>query len=156
MTLWTPLMQILLLVAQLTSLRTPICLNAMMASRVGEGDDIGEPLMIAFILMVGQKLLERVAQGTLANENELIGHASFTVRTQRSAEDALRRQGARHGCNRIARLMRKEGLCGRQKGRYRVQTTDSNHTPPHRSQSHAPDSQGRRTQSNLGGRHHLY
>jgi hypothetical protein len=35
-------------------------------ARVGEGDDIGDPLMIAFALMVGQKLLERVAQGTFA------------------------------------------------------------------------------------------
>jgi transposase InsO family protein len=44
--------------------------------------------------------------------------------------DALRKQGARHGRNRIARLMREAGLCGRQKGRYRVQTTDSNHDQP--------------------------
>lgn len=42
----------------------------------------------------------------------------------------LRKQGARHGRNRIARLMQAEGLCGRQKGRYRVQTTDSNHDQP--------------------------
>lgn len=39
-------------------------------------------------------------------------------------------QGARHGRNRISRLMREEGLCGRQKGRYRVVTTDSNHDEP--------------------------
>ena len=39
---------------------------------VGEGDDIGESLMIAFVLMVGQKLLERVAQGTFAKANQLI------------------------------------------------------------------------------------
>ena len=44
--------------------------------------------------------------------------------------DRLRKQGARHGRNRVARLMRAEGLCGRQKGRYRVQTTDSNHDQP--------------------------
>jgi len=44
--------------------------------------------------------------------------------------DALRKQGARHGRNRIARLMREADLCGRQKGRYRVQTTDSNHAQP--------------------------
>ena len=44
--------------------------------------------------------------------------------------DTLRKQGARHGRNRVARLMRAEGLCGRQKGRYRVQTTDSNHDQP--------------------------
>lgn len=42
----------------------------------------------------------------------------------------LRKTGARHGRNRIARLMRQEGLCGRQKARYRVRTTDSNHDQP--------------------------
>ena len=42
----------------------------------------------------------------------------------------LRKKGARHGRNRIARLMQQEGLCGRQKGRYRLQTTDSNHDEP--------------------------
>jgi len=42
----------------------------------------------------------------------------------------LRQSGQRHGRNRISRLMRKENLCGRQKGRYRVKTTDSNHDEP--------------------------
>ncbi len=42
----------------------------------------------------------------------------------------LRKRGKRHGRNRVARLMNEEGLCGRQKGRYRVQTTDSNHNEP--------------------------
>jgi putative transposase len=42
----------------------------------------------------------------------------------------LRKSGARHGRNRISRIMREQGLCGRQKGRYRVQTTDSNHDEP--------------------------
>ena len=42
----------------------------------------------------------------------------------------LRNQGRRHGRQRIARLMRQAGICGRQKGRYRVQTTDSNHAHP--------------------------
>lgn len=42
----------------------------------------------------------------------------------------LRKQGKRHGRNRVARLMNEEGLCGRQKGRYRAQTTDSNHDEP--------------------------
>jgi hypothetical protein len=42
----------------------------------------------------------------------------------------LRQQGARHGRNRVARLMREEGLCGRQQGRYRIQTTNSNHDQP--------------------------
>ena len=42
----------------------------------------------------------------------------------------LVKKGHRHGRSRIARIMRQEGLCGRQKGRYRVQTTDSNHDHP--------------------------
>ena len=42
----------------------------------------------------------------------------------------LRAQGQRHGRNRIARLMRQEGIVGRQKSRYRVVTTDSNHDQP--------------------------
>ena len=42
----------------------------------------------------------------------------------------LREQDRRHGRNRIARLMREEGLLGRQKKRYRVVTTDSNHEQP--------------------------
>lgn len=42
----------------------------------------------------------------------------------------LRKKGKRHGRNRVARLMQQEGLCGRQQGRYRVQTTDSNHDEP--------------------------
>ena len=45
-------------------------------------------------------------------------------------QQALRQQDCHHGRNRIARLMRTAGLCGRQKGRYRVQTTDSNHDHP--------------------------
>lgn len=47
---------------------------------------------------------------------------------------ALRAAGRRPGRNRIARLMKQKGLCGRQKGRYRVQTTDSTR-PTHRPQS---------------------
>ena len=42
----------------------------------------------------------------------------------------LRAQGQRHGRNRISRLMRQEGICGRQKKRYRVVTTDSKHDQP--------------------------
>lgn len=45
-------------------------------------------------------------------------------------EQALRKHGRSHGRNRIARLMREKGLEGRQKARYRVQTTDSNHDQP--------------------------
>ena len=42
----------------------------------------------------------------------------------------LRDRGRRHGRNRIGRLMREQGLCGRQKKRYRVHTTDSQHAEP--------------------------
>jgi len=42
----------------------------------------------------------------------------------------LRKEGKRHGRNRVARLMQEEGLCGRPQRRYRVQTTDSNHDEP--------------------------
>lgn len=42
----------------------------------------------------------------------------------------LRQAGQRHGRNRIARLMREQELCGRQKKRYRVVTTDSRHDEP--------------------------
>lgn len=43
---------------------------------------------------------------------------------------ALRSRGRRHGRNRVSRIMKSKGLCGRQKGRYRVRTTDSNHDHP--------------------------
>ena len=42
----------------------------------------------------------------------------------------LRKKGARHGRARVCRIMRQEGLYGRQQGRYHVQTTDSNHDHP--------------------------
>jgi transposase InsO family protein len=42
----------------------------------------------------------------------------------------LRQKGQRHGRNRISRLMRQQDLCGRQKARYRVATTDSHHDQP--------------------------
>lgn len=45
-------------------------------------------------------------------------------------EKELRKNGRCHGRNRIARLLKQQGLCGRQKGRYRPQTTDSNHDQP--------------------------
>jgi putative transposase len=43
---------------------------------------------------------------------------------------ALRKAGEEVGRNRVARLMRSAGLQGRQKGRYRVRTTDSRHDQP--------------------------
>ena len=42
----------------------------------------------------------------------------------------LRKEGRCHGRNRVARLMKEQGLAGRQQARYRVQTTDSNHAEP--------------------------
>jgi transposase InsO family protein len=45
-------------------------------------------------------------------------------------EKELRKKGHCHGRHRVARLMKQQGLCGRPKGRYRVQTTDSNHDQP--------------------------
>jgi putative transposase len=42
----------------------------------------------------------------------------------------LKRRGQAHGRNRIARLMRQQGLCGRSKQRFKVRTTDSDHDQP--------------------------
>jgi transposase InsO family protein len=42
----------------------------------------------------------------------------------------LRSRGRCHGRNRIARLLQGRGLAGRQPGRHRLQTTDSNHAHP--------------------------
>jgi putative transposase len=43
---------------------------------------------------------------------------------------ALSRRGMGHGRNRVARLMREQGLVGRQRKRFRLVTTDSNHDQP--------------------------
>ena len=45
-------------------------------------------------------------------------------------QQELIKAGLTPGRNRIARLMRQEGLSGRAKGRFRVRTTDSNHDQP--------------------------
>jgi putative transposase len=45
-------------------------------------------------------------------------------------EKALRQKGRCHGRNRVARLMKEQGLSGHQRARYRVRTTDSNHDQP--------------------------
>ena len=42
----------------------------------------------------------------------------------------LLEQGRQHGRNRIARLMREQKICGRQRRRYRPRTTDCNHDNP--------------------------
>jgi putative transposase len=67
---------------------------------------------------------------TLAREIEQIHVQSRQTYGSPRVEKELRKQGRRHGRNRIARLMKQESLCGRQKKRYRVQTTDSDHNQP--------------------------
>ena len=67
---------------------------------------------------------------TLAKEIQAIHARSRQTYGSPRIVDELRKQGRRHGRNRVARIMREEGLCGRQKGRYRVHTTDSNHDEP--------------------------
>jgi transposase InsO family protein len=67
---------------------------------------------------------------SLAREiKSLHAHSRETYGSPRIVH-ALRQKGRRHGRQRIARLMKAEGLCGRQKRRYRVKTTDSHHDHP--------------------------
>lgn len=66
----------------------------------------------------------------LAQEIDRIHARSRQTYGSPRVREALRQKGRCHGRNRVARLMREKGLCGRQKGRYRVQTTDSNHDQP--------------------------
>ena len=66
----------------------------------------------------------------LAEQITVIHAASRQTYGSPRIADELRARGSRHGRNRVARLMKSRGLCGRQKGRYRVQTTDSNHDHP--------------------------
>ena len=67
---------------------------------------------------------------TLAQDIQIIHQESRQTYGSPRIVMELRKQGKRHGRNRVARLMNEGGLCGRQKGRYRVQTTDSNHDEP--------------------------
>src|ERR1700687_621794 len=78
-------------------------------------------------LCPGPRALENQA---LAKEIKQLHKASRETYGSPRIVMALRQQGARHGRARVGRLMQQEGLCGRQKGRYRVQTTDSNHDQP--------------------------
>ena len=71
-----------------------------------------------------------VEDHALAQEIDQIHTRSRQTYGAPRVERELRKKGRRHGRNRIARLMQEKGLCGRQKGRYRVQTTDSNHDQP--------------------------
>jgi putative transposase len=67
---------------------------------------------------------------TLAKQIEVIHLQSRKTYGSPRIVDALRKGGCHHGRNRVARLMRQQGICGRQKARYRVHTTDSNHDQP--------------------------
>ena len=75
----------------------------------------------------GPRALESLA---LAKDIKLLHAQSRQTYGSPRIQDALLKKGRRHGRNRIARLMQADGLCGRQKGRYRVRTTDSNHNHP--------------------------
>ena len=79
----------------------------------------------------------RVAPGPRALANQTLTKQIQAIHTQSRQTygsprivAALRKQGAHHGRNRIAHLMRAEGICGRQNRRYRLRTTDSNHDQP--------------------------
>jgi putative transposase len=66
----------------------------------------------------------------LASSIKAIHAASRQTYGRPRIQQALRQQNTRHGCRRIARIMRAEGLCGRPKARFRVRTTDSHHDQP--------------------------
>ena len=66
----------------------------------------------------------------LAQDIEQIHADSWQTYGSPRVEKELRKTGRCHGRNRVARLMKQKDLCGRQKARYRVQTTDSNHDQP--------------------------
>jgi putative transposase len=79
----------------------------------------------------------QVHPGARALENQALAHQIDQIHTRSRQtygapriERELRKRGRCHGRNRVARLMKEKGLCGRQKGRYRAQTTDSNHDQP--------------------------
>jgi putative transposase len=79
----------------------------------------------------------RLCPGARALEDQALAQEIDQIHTRsrqtygapRVAQE-LRKKGRRHGRKRVARLMKQQGLCGRQKGRYRVRTTDSNHDQP--------------------------
>ena len=64
-----------------------------------------------------------VEDQALAQEIDQIHTRSRKTYGAPRVEKELRKKGRCHGRNRVARLMKQKGLCGRQKGRYRVQTT---------------------------------
>ena len=76
----------------------------------------------------------RPAPGFRAREDQVLAEQITAIHAESRQTygspriaDELRARGRRQGRNRIARLMKSRGICGRQKGRHRVQTTDSDH-----------------------------
>src|SRR2546423_9510444 len=70
----------------------------------------------------------RICPGPRAVEDQALAQELDQIHTRSRetygaprVEKELRKQGRCHGRNRVARLMKENGLCGRQKGRYRVQ-----------------------------------
>ena len=77
-----------------------------------------------------QPALRTTQNQVLAKEIQVIhAQSRHTYGSPRIVAE-LRQQGRRHGRNRVARIMQETGLCGRQKGRHRVQTTNSKHDQP--------------------------
>lgn len=74
--------------------------------------------------------LRAIEDQKLAREIQQIHSQSRQTYGSPRVEKELRKKGRRHGRNRIARLMKQNSLCGRQKKRFRVQTTDSRHDQP--------------------------
>ena len=71
-----------------------------------------------------------VANQTLTQQGAAIHAQSRQTYGSPRIVATLRQLGCHHGRTRIARLMKQAGLCGRQKVRFRVQTTDSHHDQP--------------------------
>jgi len=80
--------------------------------------------------------LKRPGSARIQAEHALRSKIALVFRQSREAYGSprvtieLRAQGERVGRHRVARLMRQDGLRGRQKRRYRVRTTDSRHSHP--------------------------
>ena len=66
----------------------------------------------------------------LVAEIRQIHQASRQTYGSPRVQQQLAQAGHVHGRNRIARLMRQQGLCGRTRRRFRVRTTDSQHDHP--------------------------
>ena len=83
----------------------------------------------------GPRALESLAR---AEDIKLLHAQSRQTYGRPRLREALLKEGRHHGRHRLARRMQAAGLCGRQKGRYRVRTTDRNQPAPQRL-AEAPD-----------------